>query len=207
VLGAGHVGPAIARVAVATGFPVELAASGDPAKIELVVRVVAPRVEARWAAEAIEDSDIVVLAIPIHKLTTLDPEVIGDRIVVDAMNYLPSYDGVQEMFEGSEVGSSEIVQRWLVRSRVVKSFNHLGYHELEDGRRPAGAPDRRALGAASDDPGALDTVADLIERIGYDVVRLESLRAGHLLEPGGPVFGLPLGRAEFENAMRSEAAT
>lgn len=206
MLGAGHVGPAIARVAVAAGFPVELSTSGDPESIELVVRVVAPGVEARWASEAVEDSDLVVLAIPLHKFTTLDPEMIGDRIVVDAMNYLPSYDGVQEIFEGSEFGSSEIVQHWLARSRVVKAFNHLGYHELEDGRRPAGAPDRRALGAASDDPGALDMVADLIERIGYDVVRLDSLRAGRLLEPGGPVFGRVLGRDEFETAMRSEAA-
>jgi predicted dinucleotide-binding enzyme len=69
-----------------------------------------------------------------------------------------------------------------------------------------GSPDRRALGVASDDAAATDVVADVIERIGYDPVRLDSLRAGRLLEPGGPVFGVSLRRSEFELALRAEAA-
>ena len=36
--------------------------------------------------------------------------------------------------------------------------------------------------------------------------RLDSLRAGRLLEAGGPVFGASLRRAEFELALRAEAA-
>jgi hypothetical protein len=46
----------------------------------------------------------------------------------------------------------------------------------------------------------------VIERIGYDTVRLDSLIAGRLLEPGGPVFGASLRRPEFELALRAEAA-
>jgi predicted dinucleotide-binding enzyme len=49
-------------------------------------------------------------------------------------------------------------------------------------------------------------VAEVIERIGYDAVRLDSLSAGRLLEPGGPVFGVPLHRSEFELALRATAA-
>jgi len=128
------------------------------------------------------------------------------KIVVDAMNYWPSIDGVQQMFEDRHYGSSEIVQRRLARSRVVKTLNHIGYHELEDERRPAGSPQRRALGVASDDPRAAAAVAELVERIGYDPVRLGSLSAGRLLEPGGPVFGVSLRRTEFELAVRAEAA-
>jgi predicted dinucleotide-binding enzyme len=49
---------------------------------------------------------------------------------------------------------------------------------------------------------AVATIAGLIDRIGYDPVRLESLRAGRALEPGGPVFGAVLPLDEFEQAVR-----
>ena len=206
VLGAGHVGPVIARVAREAGYQVSIAASGDPEKIELIVQVLAPGAEPRWAAEAVEEADLVVLAIPLHKFTTLDPSLLDGKLVVDTMNYWPPVDGIQEMFEDRRYGSSEIVQRRLVRSTVVKTLNHIGYHELEDERRPRGSPQRRALGVAGDDPRAVDVVAELIERIGYDAVRFDRLSAGRLLEPGGPVFGASLHRTEFELAVRAEAA-
>jgi predicted dinucleotide-binding enzyme len=123
------------------------------------------------------------------------------------MNYWPPVDGVQEMFEDHRYSSSEIVARRLARSTIVKTLNHIGYHELDDERQPAGSPQRRALGVAGDDPEAVDTVADVVERIGYDAVRLDSLSAGRLLEPGGPVFGIPLQQAEFERALHTDVHT
>ena len=206
VLGAGHVGPVIARVALEAGYQVSIAASGDPEQIELIVQVLAPGAEPRWAAEAVAEADLVVLAIPLHTFTTLDPSLLDGKLVVDTMNYWPPVDGIQELFEDRRYGSSEIVQRRLVRSTVVKTLNHIGYHELEDERRPKGSPERRALGVAGDDPRAVDVVAELIERIGYDAVRFDRLSAGRLLEPGGPVFGASLHRSEFELAVRAEAA-
>jgi len=206
VLGAGHVGPVIARVAMDAGHHVSIAASGDPERIELIAQVLAPGAEPRWARDAVEDADIVVLAIPLHRFADFDPDVVADKLVVDTMNYWPPVDGVQEMFEDRRHGSSEIVAHRLARSRVVKTLNHIGYHELENQRRPVGSPERRALGVAGDDPGAVDIVADVVERIGYDTVRLGRLSEGRLLQPGGPVFGAALSRTEFESAMRAEAA-
>lgn len=206
VLGAGHVGPVIARVAIAAGYRVSIAASGDPERIALITQVLVPGAEPRWAADAVQDADIVVLSIPLHRFAAFDPDLVADRLVIDTMNYWPPIDGVLEMFEDRRVGSSEIFARRLARSTVVKSLNHIGYHELEAERRPVGSPDRRALGVAGDDPAAVDAVAEVIERIGYDTVRLDGLRAGRLLEPGGPVFGASLNRTDFELAMHAEAA-
>ena len=206
VLGAGHTGPVIARVTIEAGYQTSIAASGDPGKIELIAQVMAPGAKPRWAADAAEEADIVVMAIPLHKFATFDPALVAGKLVVDTMNYWPPVDGVQEMFEDRRFGSSEIVQQRLARSTIVKTLNHIGYHELDDERRPAGSPERRALGVASDDPRAVDVVAGLIERIGYDAIPFDSLRAGRLLQPGGPVFGVALSRTEFERATRAEAA-
>jgi predicted dinucleotide-binding enzyme len=205
VLGAGHVGPVIARVAVAAGYQVAIAASGDPADITLITQVLAPGAEPRWAADAVENADIVVLAIPLHKFATFDPSLVRGKLVVDAMNYWPPVDGVQDLFEDRQFGSSEVVARRLPESVIVKTLNHIGYHELEDDRRPVGSPERRALGVAGNDKDAVDAVAEVIERIGYDTVRLDSLGKGRVLEPGSAVFGASLRRAEFELAVPIES--
>lgn len=206
VLGAGHSGPVIARVAMDAGYPVSIAASGGPEQIELIAQVLVPGAEPRWAADAVADAGIVVLAIPLHKFATLDPALVAGKLVVDVMNYWPSVDGVVPMFRDRRRGSSEIVQRRLASSTVVKALNHIGYHELADDRRPAGSPDRRALAVAGDDRPAVEVIADLVERIGYDAIRLDRLSAGRILEPGGPVFGVPLRLPEFERAAQAKAA-
>jgi predicted dinucleotide-binding enzyme len=201
VLGAGHVGPVIARLAAAAGYDVSIAASGSPDEIALIAQVLVPGAQPKWAADAVVDADIVVLAIPLHAFADLNPAVLAGKLVVDAMNYWAPVDGVQRMFDRQDVGSSEIVADRLSRSVVVKTLNHMGYHELEELRRPRGAEDRRALGVAGDSAAAVDVVGELIEDIGFDAVRLPSLSAGRALEPGNPAFGASLMRAEFEAAV------
>ena len=93
--------------------------------------------------------------------------------------------------------------RRLAGSTVVKALNHIGYHELEDRARPTGAPDRRAAGSRATTPRRSPRSPALVNRIGYDPVRLESLPAGRVLQPGGPVFGTVLTLPEFERAVRA----
>ena len=137
VLGAGHVGPVIARLAIKAGYPVAIATSGDPEDIALITELIIPGAQPRWASDAVADADIVVLAIPLHRFGDIDPTLLDGKLVVDAMNYWPASDGVLSAFEHG--GSSEIVARRLTGSTVVKALNHIGYHELEDRARPAGA--------------------------------------------------------------------
>ena len=203
VLGAGHVGPVIARLAIKAGYPVAIATSGSPDDIALITELVVPGAQPRWAADAVADADIVVLAIPLHRFLDINPGLLDGKLVVDAMNYWPASDGMLKPFEDG--ASSEIVARRLPGSIVVKALNHIGYQELEDRARSAAAPDRRAAGVAGDNPVAVETIAGLIDRLGYDPVRLDSLRRGRILQPGGPVFGVVLTRPEFERAVRDDA--
>ncbi len=203
VLGAGHVGPVIARIALDAGFEVAIATSGSPETLELITQVVMPGVQARWAEDAMAAADLVVLAIPLHRFPALDPDPLAGKLVVDAMNYWAPADGVVPLFYDQELSSSEIVQRRLTQATVVKALNQIAYQDLEDGRRPPGSPDRHAIGVAGDDSDAARVVGEVIDRIGYDPVLLGSLSAGRILQPGGPVFGAVLKRSEFERAIHA----
>ena len=205
VLGVGHVGSALARVMLDAGYEVSVAASGDPAKIALIASVLLPGAKPMWARDAVADADIVILAIPLHRFGSLDHRLFDGKIVVDTMNYWAPSDGVQPPFENTELTTSEVVQRALAGATVVKAFNHIGYHEMEEDRQPAGSPDRRALGIASDDPAAAALIGSLVDAIGYDAVTVDSLRDGAPFEPGGPVFGARLAADEFLSAVSLDA--
>jgi predicted dinucleotide-binding enzyme len=205
VLGAGHVGPVIARIALDAGFEVAIATSRSPENLELITQVVMPGVKARRAADAVRTADVVVLSIPLHRFPALDTAILAGKLVVDAMNYWAPADGVVPMFQDQRLSSSEVVQQRLAQSTVIKSLNQIAYQDLEDGRRPAGSPDRHAIGVAGDDRAAAKLVGEIIDRFGYDPVVLGSLSAGRILQPGGPVFGAVLTRSEFERAMHAAA--
>jgi len=206
VLGAGHVGPAIARLALDAGHSVAIATSGNPGHLALVTQLLIPGAEPLWAADAIARADIVVLAMPLHRFLRMDPNALSEKLVIDAMNYWPPTDGRLPMPFGDEsVGTSEVVAVRLHDAAVVKTLNHVGYHELETYARPSGSVDRRALGVAGDDLDAVNAVSTFVDSIGYDAVPLEPLSAGRVLQPGGPVFGAVLRREDFQRAVHSPA--
>jgi predicted dinucleotide-binding enzyme len=201
ILGAGRVGTAIARVAVKAGYDVSIAASGAVEAIELIVDVLAHGAKPRTAAAAVENADVVFLAVPLHKFDSVDPELLAGKIVVDLMNYWEPVDGHQPEFEDADASSSEVVQARLADSRVIKTLNHIGYHEIEQDGLPAGSPRRRALAVAGDDPDALAIVMAIVERFGFDAIDAGSLKSGAVLQPGGSIFGVRLDAAELSSHL------
>ncbi|WP_454137398.1 NADPH-dependent F420 reductase [Microbacterium paulum] len=178
VLGAGRVGSAIARTAMDAGFEVNLAASGPAEDIALLAEIVTPGARAMTAADAVQGADIVVVAVPLHKHRTIDPTGLRGKIVV-------------EHFAGA---------------RVVKAFNHIGYHDLEEHRLPRGATGRRALAVASDDRAAAGEIAQVIERIGFDALDAGPLVAGAALEPGTEIFSGAFDAEALQHRLDEAAA-
>lgn len=202
VLGAGKLGTVVARLALAAGYRVVLAGSGAPGRIALLADVMAPGAEVAWSRDAAARADVVVLALPLGRRETLPVDELAGRLVLDAMNYWWETDGVHPELEDRSRPTSTLVRGLLPGARVVKALNHAGYHDLDEGARPAGHPERIALGVAGDEAAAVAEASVVVDRLGFDPVHVGDLAGSWVLQPGAPAFGAAVDAATLLELVR-----
>lgn len=204
VVGVGRVGAAIARIAVDAGYTVNVSGSGPAEDIELLTQIVIPGARAMTTADAVRDADIVVIAVPLHKHRSVDPAAMAGKIVVDAMNYWAPIDGVIDEFDADDRTSSEIVAEHLQGARLVRAFNHIGYHDIDDHPLPRGTAGRRALAVAGDDETAAEAVMEFIDRVGFDAIYSGPLTTARAFDPGTRIFTGAFTAAELNSELERE---
>jgi predicted dinucleotide-binding enzyme len=189
LIGAGHIGSQVARLAVKHGYDVVVSNSRGPETLADLVAELGPPARAATPAEAGAAGDIVVVTVPLRNYRDVPVAPLAGKIVIDTNNYYPNRDGHIPELDNETTTTSELLQAHLPASRVVKAFNHIYAAQITTDGRPAGAPDRRALAIAGDDPAAKDAVTRLLDEFGFDTVDIGPLSESWRIQRDTPGYG------------------
>ena len=195
IIGAGHIGTALAQAALDAGHDVVISNSRGPETLTDLVAALEQRpggrgqVRADTAAGAAAAADLAVVTIPLSAVPAVPVEPLAGKVVIDTNNYYPQRDGQIAELDDESTTTAELLQAHLPTSRVVKAFNHIGAADIPGDASPAGTPGRRALVVAGDDEGARAQVVALLDQIGFDAVDLGPLSEGWRIQRDTPGYG------------------
>ena len=189
LIGAGHIGSQIARLAVASGYSVVISNSRGPETLATLVAELGPSARAASATDAAAAGDMVVVTVPLRNYRQVPVEPLAGKIVIDTNNYYPQRDGHIPELDSESTTTSELLQAHLPESRVVKAFNHIYAAQLTTDGQAAGSKDRRALVIAGDDLDAKATVRNLLDQFGFDTVDAGPLKEGWRIQRDTPGYG------------------
>jgi len=201
IIGAGKIGATTAQLFIKAGHTVAISNSRGPETLQETVKKLGDNAIALSKDEAAAFGDMVLLAAPWSKTDALpDPELVKDKIVIDAMNpYKP--DGDLYKLDGST--SSEETAKKLPGAIVVKGFNTKNFRQLGTGaRKDLPLQERKAIFIAGDSIEAKAKVSRLIEEIGYAAVDTGNLHdGGKLQQPGTEVYNNDITCAEAQEIL------
>src|SRR5258708_10062308 len=136
LIGAGHIGSQVARLAVAHGHKVVISNSRGPETLATLVAELGPNARAATAVDAARAGDLVVVTVPLKNYRQVPVEPLAGKIVIDTNNYYPQRDGHIPELDRELTTTSELLQAHLPTSKVVKAFNHIYSAPLTtDGKR------------------------------------------------------------------------
>ena len=201
IIGAGHIGSALARGLVERGYEVVISNSRGPETLADLVADLGEKATAATATEAAASGDVVVVTVPLKAIADVPVEPLAGKIVLDTNNYYWERDGrIAELDEGKTT-TTGLLQRHLPESKVAKAFNHILASDILTTGTPAGTEDRRALATASDDPDAAAYVTALYDEFGFDTVDIGSVAESWRVERDRPAYVTRQTKSELEQNL------
>jgi predicted dinucleotide-binding enzyme len=189
LIGAGKIGSQVARLAVEKGYDVVISNSRGPETLTELVAELGPRARAATVLETARAADIAVVTIPLKNIRSVPAAPLAGKVVIDTNNYYPQRDGQIPELDNETTTTSELLQRHLPTSKIVKAFNHIYAAELTTHGQARGTPNRRALVIAGDDAKAKATVTHLLDEFGFDTVDAGPLAEGWRIQRDTPGYG------------------
>jgi predicted dinucleotide-binding enzyme len=189
LIGAGHIGSQIARMAIKDGYDVVLSNSRGAETLATLVAELGPHARAATPLEAARAGDIVVVTVPLKNYREVPVEPLAGKVVIDTNNYYPQRDGQIPELDDESTTTAELLQAHLPSSKVVKAFNHIYAAQITTDGRPVGTPNRRALVIAGNDADAKATVTHLLDQFGFDTVDAGPLSEGWRIQRDTPGYG------------------
>lgn len=188
IIGAGHIGSALAEGLVARGYDVVISNSRGPETLAGLVDRLGGRARAATAADAAEAADWAVVTVPLKAIGDVPAAPLAGKIVLDTNNYYWERDGRIAALEDKTTTTTALVQDHLAGARVVKAFNHIPAADILTTGAPAGTPGRRALAIASDHADAAALATDLYDAFGFDTVDIGSVAESWRVERDQPAY-------------------
>ena len=202
ILGAGHIGKALARLLAEAGHDVGISNSRGPDTLRDLAAQLGHGVKAFTNEDAARFGELVIETVPFGHYADLPAVQMKDKIVIDTANYYPQRDGEIDLGGLSE---SAFMARHLPGARVVKAFNAIQAAHLEtlgDTSKPV--EERRAIPIASDDAEAKAAVQTLIEEIGFAAVDNGDLEHSKNQQPGTPIYGAEVNAQQAREILEKQ---
>ena len=195
----------MARRLSAAGHDVKVANSRGPETIQ--PDVLANGARAVTTAQALEDVDVVILSIPLNRLSAVVPLISKlpvETVVVDTSNYYPHRDGKIDAIESGQVESAWVVE--LLGRPIVKPWNAIGSDSFAIKAKPSGSPDPIAIPVAADREQDRKVGMQLVEDTGFDAFDAGPIADSWRQQPGAPAYCTDLTAAEMDAALAGRRA-
>jgi predicted dinucleotide-binding enzyme len=204
IVGAGMVGSTLAKLWADAGHEVRLA-SRHPDQLKPLVDGIGRHASAGTPAEAATFGDVVMLTVPLKAIPELARDLaplLAGKIVMDTANAYERRDGDAAHQATTHAGGSAAwAATMFPQARWVKAFNTVSHRTLQSEAHRKG--DRIGIPLASDDHGALETVAGLVQDAGFDPVPVGALARGKEFEPDTRPYNTGMSGRELREILVS----